>query len=97
MNPRTGTILRVALVAPLLASLALPAGAASWWGKRDNREGLVAMVRNRALLFQKDGPAKPAELNDAFQAARNQSPRAEKERSERHRHQRGGNRRSNAR
>ena len=66
MNPRTRTILRVALVAPLLASLTLPVEAASWWGTRDNREGLVAMVRNRALLFQKDGPAKPVELNDAL-------------------------------
>jgi hypothetical protein len=67
MNPRSTIILRAALVAPLLALFVFPADAASWWGKRDNREGLVAMVRNRALLFQKDGPAKPAELNDAFQ------------------------------
>jgi hypothetical protein len=67
MNPRTARLLRVALPAALVAALAVPAEAASWWGKRDNREGLVAMVRNRALLFQKDGPAKPAELNDAFQ------------------------------
>jgi hypothetical protein len=67
MNSRSRSLLRVVLVAPLLALLAYPADAASWWGKRDNREGLVAMVRNRALLFQKDGPAKPCELNDAFQ------------------------------
>lgn len=56
-----------ALVLPLLLLLASPAGAVSWWGKRDNREGLLAMVRNRALLFPQDGAAKPAELNDAFQ------------------------------
>jgi hypothetical protein len=58
---------RLAVTFLLLALGGSAAWSISWWGKRDNREGLLTMVRNRAVLFPQEGAAQPAALNDAFQ------------------------------
>ena len=67
MNRRTQRPLQHAItVLAILLLAAPPALSTSWWGRRDTREGLLAMVRNRVILFPTEGAAKPAELNDAF-------------------------------
>ena len=67
MHQFRNTRQKLLLAALIVALSASSAWSISWWGKRDNREGLLTMVRNRVILFPEEGAAKPAALNDAFQ------------------------------
>ena len=67
MGRFSSTRQKLVLASLVVALSATSAWSISWWGKRDNREGLLTMVNNRVILFPEEGAAKAAALNDAFQ------------------------------